>query len=375
MRRRSPRTVTPAKKENSTLDGFTAALQYDREKAAAEAQENGNVSRVHKEGTTTGSSAVKVPTQVSLYGFLPGTHWAAIDFYERASLGMICEDYDREPPIERRRIPNNFTAGQMVHSRPLTKEEAVLARQYHGGHCWIKVTFDSAEAADRAISYSPHVIQGHWVYAEPFQSPQPKHPDEPIPLREEDLNNGSYGGASPAPRVSKSLGPSSPQNNDRQTRSNSTLPRSFTSPSMAQADGQEARDITSQSSSTATSATATAPEHPEVRDPRQQLADQPGPDVVRRQHDPRFFTHFPDIPRTVLRPAHEAFLPQPTYMEALYQKFAAYRWFPGDVIGDGPPFLENGDFDWASAGFYWKTLYWLDSHLWTDFCGTKDKWT
>lgn len=369
MRPRGSRSATPAKKENPTLDGFEKALKYDQERAAAEAQEKPNTSKPHNEGVTTVSSSIKVPTEVALYGFAPGTHWAAINFYERASLGSICEDYDRDPPIERRRIPNAFAAAQMVRSRALTRQEAVLARQYHGGNCWIKVTFDSAEAADRAINSSPHQVQGHWIYAELFRGAEPNHPDEPIPLQKADLGRGPYGSAAPAPRVSRSLGSSFAKKNKLQTRSNATLPSSFTSASVVQEDSQEARNVTSQSSSTATSATATAPEYPDLRN---RIVNQPVQNARPPQRDPRFFTHFPDVPRTVLRPAHEALLPQPTWLEACLQRLSANGWLPGDMIGNGPPFLDNGKFDWASASLYWKVFYWFDSHLWTDFCGTKD---
>ncbi len=369
---RGTRTATPAKKENPTLDGFETALRYDLQRAATEAQEKSNSSRPQSDSIAVPSS-IKVPTQVALYGYTPGMHWAAIDFYERASDGKICEDYDRDPPIERRRIPNAFTAAQMVRSRALTKEEALLARQYHGGNCWIKVTFDSAEAADRAIKSSPHLIQGHWVYAEIFDGTAPNHPDEPIPFQKADLGRGPYGSSAPAPRASRSLGPSFTQNKNLQTRSNATLPRSFTSNNVVQPDNQQAGDGASQSSSTATSATATAPQYSIMRNRQTQQPPSKEPvQKIQPKRDPRFFTHFPDVPRTALRPAHEALLPQPTWLEAWFQRLAARGWLPGDMIGNGPPFLENGEFDWASASLYWKIFYWFDSHLWTDFCGTKD---
>ena len=369
VKRKGSRSITPAKKENPTLDGFEKALKYDQERAAAEAQEKSNSSKSHNEIITSVSSSIKVPTEVALYGFAPGTHWAAINFYERASIGYICEDYDRDPPIERRRIPNAFAAAQMVRSRALTKQEAVLARQYHGGNCWIKVTFDSAESADRAINCSPHQIQGHWVYAELFRGVQPNHPDEPIPLQKEDLGRGPYGSAAPASRVSRSLGPSFTKNNKLQTRPNPNLSSSLTGLDMVQVDSQEPRDGTPRSSSTATSATATAPGQNDLRN---RIVNQPVQTPTPHPRDPRYFTHFPDVPRTVLRPAHEAFLPQPTWLESCFQRLYAMGLLPGDMIGNGPPFLDNGEFDWASASLYWKVFYWLDSHLWTNFCGAKD---
>lgn len=304
-----------------------------------------------------------------LHGFAPDTHWASIDFYERASGGYICEDYDRDPPIERRRFPNTLAEAQRVHARALTSEEALLARQYHGGNCWLKVTFDSAESADRAIQCSPRLIKGHWVWAELFRGKPPNCPDEPVPLREEDMGRGQFGRPAPAPLVSRSLGSSFAQNNKLQTRSLGTLPNSFTGTNTVQVDSQEPRDVPSQSSSTATSATATAPEHSDVRN---RVINQPAQNIRQPPRDPRFFTHFPDVPRTVLRPPEEAFLPQPTYAESWIQWLSAKGLLPGDMIGNGPPFLDNGEFDWASASLYWKVFYWLDSHLWTNFCGTKE---
>ena len=369
VRRRGSRSTTPAKKENPTLEGFERALQVDQERAAAEAQEKSSTSKSHNQSVGTLSSGVKVPTQVSLYGFAPGTHWAAVNSYERASYGYICEDYDREPPMERRRIPNPSTAAQMVRARALTKQEAVLARQFHGGNCWLKVTFDSAEAADLAIRSSPQRILGHWVYAELFHGVQPNGPDEPIPLQQEDVGRGQYGGVAPAPRPSRSLGSSFAKTNTLQTRSLTALSNSLPGTSMVQVDTQEPGGVISQSSSTATSATATAPEHSDLR---HRVINQPVQNVRAPQRDPRFFTHFPDVPRTVLRPAHEAFPPQPSYWETWTQWLSDKGLFPGDMIDNGPPFLENGDFDWASASFYWKVFYWLDSHIWTNFCGTRD---
>lgn len=344
-------------------------MKYDREKTAAEAQEKANTPQPHNKSVPTVSSSEKIPTQVALYGYHPDKLWAAINFYERASQGSICEDYDRDPPLERRRIPNSFAAGQMVRSRALTKQEALLARQYHGGNCWIKVTFDSAEAADNAIKCSPHQVQGYWVYAELFHGAPPNHPDEPIPLQKADLNRGQYGGASPAPRTSQSLGSSFAKTNQVQTQALAALSNSLTSTSMVRVGSQEPREVTSQSSSTATSATATAPEYPDLRN---RVVNQPERNARPHQRDSRFFTHFPDVPRTILRPAHEAYPPQPTWLESCLQGLSAKGLLPGDVIGNGPPFLDNGEFDWASASFYWKIFYWLDSHLWTNFCGAKD---
>ena len=276
------------------------------------------------------SSMTKEPTQVVLYGFSPKDQWAAIDFYEKVSRGRICEDYERDPPAELRRFPTPYSVASNVQPQPGSKAERVLVRTYHGGNCWIKVTFDSAEAAERAIKNSPHCIQNHWVYAKAFNGSGPEI-DEPIQIRH--------------------------------------------------ADGQQAVELPSVSSSTASSATATAPNagnsslrnrtgakatiQPRVDDGGDVAAPKPSP-------NPNFFTHFPDIPKTVLRPAHEAFLPHPTWFETQIARLRAAGWLPGDMIGNEVPRLDNGDFDWENASLYWRFFYWIDSILGTNTCGMKD---
>ena len=277
---------------------------------------------------------------------------------------MICEDYERDPPFERRKYKTDFSASSIVRPRRLTQAESTLASKYDGGKCWIKVTFDSEEAAERAIYHSPHFIQGHWIYAKPYLG---RGPDIDAPLisriPEKTLNISSNGQA--IRRASQTLGPSFAQKNNAYSNgAAATLPRSFTSATTSQANCQVSRS----SSSTASSATATAPEasYPD-------LHNRPASSTPQAStRNPDFYTHFPDIPRAVLRPAHEAFLPQPTWFESFIARLSAAGWLPGDMIGDGVPILDNGDFDWANASLYWKACYWIDCKFGFDLCGLKD---
>ena len=330
------------------MDAFGLALEREAREKAEEARIQSNASPpYHPPPSTT-----KEPTEVMLYGYSPSTMWAAISFYEKVSLGMICEDYQRDPPVERRRFPNQFGAACHVPPRPLTENERVLARQYRGGECWIKVTFDSAKAADRAISSSPHMLQGHRVYAELFTGAGPEV-DEPIPWREGDQGQGQLD----APR--------------RAHRGVKPLPA-------ATMTAEEARPEAAPSS-LSSSATTTPPAFGYSKPRKQPLRAPPANDstgsggqAARPVRDPRFFTHFPTVPRTILRPAHEAFLPaQPSWAEASIARLVAAGWLPGDMIGGSVPRLENGDFDWAGASLYWKAFYWIDTHFGTDFCGMK----
>ena len=312
-----------------------------------------------------------------LYGYSPDYQWAAIQHYETVSAGMICEDYDRDPPAERRRYQTSLGYSGHIPPRQLTKAERAMAMQYKGGSCWIKVTFDSVEAAERAIFSSPHLIQGHWVYATPYRG-QAHEPDEPILIRDEDRQQGLLGAPKPLPRpqtLGASFSMSALQRTTSVNKANTTLPRSFGLTGAISEEIQPPAEETSVSSSTASSATALEPTYPDLRrrEPLQLNGDPRSPTspLVPTVISPTF-THFPDTRRTILRPASEAFLPQPSWTEKLFRSLTQSGWIPGDVIGVAVPRLENGDFDWATASFYWKLCYWLDTHLGTDLCGMKE---
>ena len=371
---RATRTATPAKMENPALEGFEQAWKHDQKKAA-EAQQQAGATKPQGDGTSVlrQPSHIKEPTQVMLYGFSVSTQWAAISWYETVSGGMICEDYERQPPMELRRIPNAFSSPVSVHSRPLTPAEKSLASKYDGGEHWIKVTFDSAEAAERAIYNSPHFLQGHWVYAQEYRGVGPEI-DEPILIRKDDRDSALLGASG---RPSQTIGPSFGQKSHLDSRATATLPRSFTTNAEPQTSDHEMIDVASHSSSTASSATAIGPTHPDLRNRhlsqteanRSSITSVPDGQAATRSQG---FTHFPDIPRTVLRPASEAFLPHPTWSESLLQRLINAGWIPNDFIGAGAPRMENGEFDYAHASYYWRFFHWLDSILGTDLCGLKD---
>lgn len=390
---RASRTATPAKKENPTIDSFALALKYDQDRQAADAQQQGQASSSRTQSgalaSIDGSAASrttvttqKEPKQVILRGYSPSNQWAAIEFYERVSGGLICEDYERQPPFERRKYQSSLSASTYVHPRPLSRAEKASASRYYGGDCWIKVTFDSAEAAERAIYSSPHLIQGHWVYAEPFHGKGPDV-DEPILDRLEDREPGLLDGTRPSHRSSQTLGPSfstsSLQDADVRRRSNATLPISFTANALSSVDEQALVEVGSLSSSTATSATATGPEYPDLNRRRSSQNGESRSSAFsatnssdQLQRHSSAFTHFPDLPKTQIRPASEAFLPQKSWTEDVLANLPLVGGLQSDVIGSVVPRLENGDFDWARASFYWRICYWLDTHLGTDLCGMKE---
>lgn len=348
-------------------------MKHDqKKKQAAEAQQQSSTTKAQSESTSIPRqpSFTKEPTQVILFGFSSSDRRCeAIDKYETFSCGMICEDYPRKL---RPKYPTAFSPAST--RRALTPAEKLLVNKFAGGNHWVKVTFDSAEAAERAIYCSPHKIGGHWVYAQEYRGVGPDV-DEPILIRRDDQGSQLLGAAS---RPSQTIGPSFGQKSNITSSGATTLPRSFAPDAMPQTSEQEPAGIASLSSSTASSATATGPSNSDLRnrhisqteENRSSTASQPNGQATTR---PQGFTHFPDIPRTVLRPASEAFLPHPSWSESMLQRLINAGWIPSDFIGNGAPRLENGDFDYANASYYWIICHWLDSKLGTDLCGLQDQ--
>ena len=367
--------MTPAKKENPAIDGFREAWEFDQ-KRTIDVQQHENASRAQTDGSTAAislPSLSKEPKQLFLYGFSPDKQYAAIDFYETVSGGIICEDYERKAPNSR--FPDTYIPP--APGRTLTKLERSLAAQYRGGECWIKVTFDSAEAAERAIHCSPHRIDGHWVYAQEFRGMGPEL-DEPILVRKDDTLQAS----APAHRPSQTLGASFGQSSGIQGRTINTLPRSFTTnSSKSYTNDQRGNETASLSSSTASSATATATatdvNYPNLDNRHQATIEESLTSSNRKPNETiissrQTLRHFPDIPRTNIRPASEAFLPQPSWSEKGLSRLVNTGLIPGDFIGSGPPRLPNGEFNYSLASYYWRFFYWLDNTFGTDLCGLKE---
>ena len=277
---------------------------------------------------------------------------------------MICEDYERQPDISLQRYPNTISNTLRAHMiRPLTNEEKALAFQYAGGAHWVKVTFDSAEAAERALENSPIQIQQHWVYAQPYYRGIAPQLDAPILMTAEERAAGR-----PLGKHAQVYGPSSMQQAGVQQGGLFTLSANTNPSTTTPNTNNQHREASPLTSSTASSGTATGPETSNVR--RRESA-QAGQQIQAQRDNPPMMRFFPDIPRTVLRPAHEALLPQPTFWERQFRWLADHGLMPGEVIGNGVPLLENGQIDRARASFYWKFFYWIDSTFGTDYCGLR----
>ncbi|KZF20849.1 hypothetical protein L228DRAFT_270122 [Xylona heveae TC161] len=403
------KTATPAKKEDPTVVEFgmiwAAQQQKDKEqKQASEQQSHPStsfststrtksdvaLSASAVDGTTTTSAsavtsipssipaAARQPTEVILYGYFPDTQWRAIELYERISAGMICEDYPRLPPPERIKYKSSFQNIQAVLPRPLTREETKRARRYAGGESWIKVTFDSQEAADRACHFSPQSCGGCWVYAEPYRGVGPKE-DVPLPVTEADAPDTLLG--TPRPnrnnsRTNLSFGAAAQRSNSNSNSNISGLPRSFTTNTLSLPS--QAPPPPS-SSSTASSGTVTdfpvAPAVPAAATKLPRSTSQPvfsSGALATSTSNGEMSRRIPGVRRAVLLPAEQALLPQPSRTQRLMSQIPILGWFSGEVIGTAVPRLDNGEFDWVRASFWWRICYWIDLHFGTDLCGLRD---
>lgn len=301
----------------------------------------------------------KVATECIIYGYKSkDSEWKVIERFERISQGLICEDYPRSDPRFVGSHPQLLSGGDVVIRANLSPDANRKSKRYAGGYHWIKVTFDSTVAADRACHFSPQEIDGHLVFCELYQGHGPAE-DAPIPAD------------SPTAQRLKSkhrrtLSTSQSANNLQPPVGDwRTLPRSFQPNNLASVADMEMEDEASQlSTATASSATATGVE--------------PSPTTLQRRGQTKkpeseFMTHVPSVRKTKLRPVSEALPPQPTVAERILRSIPILSWFTGDVVGDGPQLKEDGTFDFDKSNMYWRFWYMLDKILGTDICGLREE--
>ncbi|KAH9874981.1 hypothetical protein J1614_004469 [Plenodomus biglobosus] len=331
-------------------------------------------------GASTSAAHSREPKEVILYGYGADAQWAALSHYEKVSNGIIYEEYDREP--HNNKFGYAFASQRASHYRALSKSALRKVNEFVGGDHWIKVTFDSAEAAEMACHYSPKSIQGWLVYAEMYRGTPPTVGD--VAIRAE------VGGVS-------------------QTASPNTV-----------SSGTLRLGGTSQSSTTASSATATggAPVlqggglSRSVTEPafmRRSGAfpthdfDTPLDRPQNPSSQPQVLHHNnnsnnnqisatssstalnPRTGRATLRlknakpagflPPEKAFLPAKPRWQQTFGSLPVLGWIIGSghgLIGDQVPRKEDGTFDLAGASLYWRLWYMVDGCLGSDFCGVKD---
>jgi hypothetical protein len=357
-RRSRSRTGTPApkKQEDPTIAAADQIFgKYFAQQAALRASTNSHTSpsrlsnSISQPNVSTTTSASppegngdasrryihKEPTEVILRGFKQDQQYEALFKYEQIA-GRICEDYPRDPPIDQRKYKGNHR-DPAVMRKALTPAEKAKALRYAGGDNWIKVTFESAEAAQIAIESSPQIILGHTIYAELYRGVPPTDV-RPVPE-----NSNGYRESQRTPR--RAQGPMS------RSQPTSDFGRG------AQSLSPPASNSSSQTLDTATISHSSAT-----------MTNSPPADAHL------YCRAIPTARRIQLLPAEQALLPQQSFNQRILSRIPILAWLSSDIIGTEVPRTADGDFDWDHASFYWRFLWWVDTKTgWFDIVTDKDE--
>ena len=296
------------------------------------------------------------PTEVLLWGFGEELQWAAIDFYERVSNGMILEDYDRQPPGQR--YDYSKSLGRAAAQRSLSRAAMRKKNRFAGGEHWIKVTFDSRQAAELAIARQPHIIKGYMVCAEPYQGRGPQK-DEALFATNAGVQITSE--VLPPTFSTKVLG-DSPNGSSTVTSATATATDGGQKTQQSQLSIDH-KDSPTNSSSTLNNGPSRGVQIQTIGNSSSTASQprQPGPDQglqLRR-------SKIDGATRAVLLPPELAMAPK-------QPKPSWTSWIgASEIIGSAVPRKDDGSFDWDKASLYWRLFYWLDGLLGTDFCGLK----
>lgn len=294
----------------------------------------------------------RTPTEVILRGFHSAQQYAAISHYEILA-GRILEDYPRDAPLSQRKFKSDLRDATALRSRALTPEERAKALSFAGGENWIKITFESEEAADVAIEESPQTVMGFCVFAERWRGGPPRELDA-IPA-------AGYGARGPKERITigSTAGRSEWAAPARRDLPFGSMPRSSTvpnlggwssNPRLSSEVSEVTLDTATISDTQSTSTLATGPTYGTTQE-------------TRSKDDDVYCRRIPTAKKLQLLPASDALLPQQSYLQKLFASIPIISWITGDIIGSEVPRKEDGEFDWVLASFYWRLMWWLDFWL------------
>ncbi|KAF2639397.1 hypothetical protein P280DRAFT_430030 [Massarina eburnea CBS 473.64] len=317
------------------------------------------------QGNASTSTGAREPSEVILYGFGSEIQWAAIVHFEIVSGGIIYEEYERDPRDAR--YGAAFVMKQREAVKALSKSSRAKVNQFVGGDHWIKVTFDSPEAAEKACHYSPYKCQGYNVFAEPYRGTGPTGGDRAIRAQ------GGLSSVTASPNTISSATMQMSASQFSVTASSATAtasvmtsmpPRQRSEPlfrasgAFPEEDEHIAVIPANQNQPQADSRSVAQTSSAQVRQPGQRQT------LKIRNAKP-----------VVFLPQEKAFLPAPPRWQQTLGSFPVIGWVVGSgqgIIGDQVPRKEDGSFDSASASLYWRVWYMVDACLGTDFCGVKD---
>ena len=365
--------------ENPTILGFGKLLAKEQAKEAEHIKKSLDSVAGNVEDIPVLSQPDAIATECLLYGYASKeTEWKVLSRFERiVAPSIICEDYPREDTnlfLSSSSI-HGLTAAAVVH-RALSKDALRKSSVYRGGDHWIKVTFDSYQAAEKACFYSPVEIDGHLVFCEMWQG---KHPssDQPILLSQEATarqwsTSLKLRSLTSSRSVNHLAGKDSAVSEFE--RAMQTLPRSHTMPDV-QFGLPPSQDDIARSSTTASLTSATDVAHvdagPLLSRSTSQLSTRASSNISPSE------SRIPGVKRVKLRPISEALPPQPTLAQRILRSIPVLNWIigsrdaSGDVIGEGPAMKEDGSWD-ENNTWYWSFWHSVDWWIGSDFCGLKD---
>lgn len=364
-RRSRSKTATPARREDPTITAADKVFSSWLASQAQNAQQSSAPAQAPRKSNLVQSSSSqslaqtlddnppasqtrffkqREPTEVILRGYRSAQQqYAAINQYEQLA-GRICEDYSRDPPVESRRYKSELRDPAFTRRQALTPEERVKVNRADSGEHWVKVTFESADAAEAAMFASPQTILGHLVYAEPYHGFPP--------VRDEAVPDPSISAPLWSPprrnRPRSQLGFAQDSDNIDWSPPHSQTSSSPTADT-ATVDSQRATSTSSSNTVTGQQAAAAAAGGNGVA----VTTTQPSPDS-------EFCRAIPSVRKAKLLPMEQALLPGPSWTQRVMNFIPFLSWFNGAMIGSEVPRTETGEFDWNRASLYWKLMWWLD---------------
>jgi hypothetical protein len=392
-RRSRSKTGTPAKREDPTIQAADKVFTSWFEQSKSQADTTGAPNVQGRKGSMAGgpapteestananpafASAAKErqPTEMVLKGYRsPDQQYAAIRHYEQLA-GRICEDYPRDPPAGARRYKSDLRDPAFTRPQGLTRAERAMVNRADSGEHWVKVTFESAEAAEAALFASPQTVMGFQVSAEPYLGVRPAD-DEAIPDPTEEIGwggsvtgRGGFGSRRSLRRGGQNAPGASGLGNGHGQGTGSG--RATTTPFDASPphSHSSSRTVETGTVSATTSATLTGPMTPIANRAAVRHSQTPGggshPSSSSGSNDNNnnglYCRTIPSARKVRLMPAEQALRPQPSLTDRMLKLVPVLQWFGGSMIGNQVPRNELGNFDWDKASLYWKMVWWLDA--------------
>ncbi|GAO14032.1 uncharacterized protein UV8b_01880 [Ustilaginoidea virens] len=349
-RRSRSRTGTPARsRENPTLaaaDKLFGDWVSNQQAAAPVTSIQRKSSGLSQDDAPPQRAVPRTPVELILRGYRSSSQqYAAVSHYEQLA-GAILEDYPRQPPASQRRYKSELRDPALTRRRNLTADERALVNRADGGEHWVKVTFESAEAASAATYASPQRILGYLVHAEPYRGIPPAK-DEACP-DVESVADGEHGRSLSMPAASVRT-PYRKSSSGMPTTLRSRLLDLSPADSRTSSQTLDTATLTTTSRSSATMTDASA------------LGGSGAEPAETKDGDGIFCRRIPTARRARLLPAEQALLPQQSVMQRFVNAVPFVKWFSGSMIGNEVPRTDAGEFDWGRASLYWKMIWWLDA--------------